>query len=91
MAIMFWKIIKNCEPENIFFDLLTQGEHKSRLSHYYFKQSSSSEVRKHAFVNRLNDSIPLLGDTFLDLSEYAMKKFVKKIVIENIPAKVPAN
>jgi hypothetical protein len=91
MAIMFWKIIKNCEPKNIFFDLLTQGEHKSRLSHYYFKQSSSSEVRKHAFVNRLNDSIPLLGDTFLDLSEYAMKKFVKKIVIENIPAKVPEN
>jgi hypothetical protein len=49
--------------------------------------SCSENVGRLAFANRLNDIVPLLGETWLDQSELTVKKTVKKIILEKIPAK----
>ncbi len=40
-----------------------------------------------SFANRLNDIIPLLSDSWLDMSEKQMKKKLKDKILEIVPAK----
>jgi len=86
-AITFWKIINSCAPVELFLDLLNQGKHHNRNSNFYLQQNNHQRVGKFAFANRLNDIVPILGDQWLDQSEYTMKKTVKKIILDKIPAK----
>jgi len=45
------------------------------------------ETGKFSFATRLNDSIPLLSDVWLDENEKQMKKTLKSMILETVPAK----
>ncbi len=59
---MFWRIINNCEPQELLMDLLLQGYHNKRQKIFHLQQSNMERVGKFSFTNRLNDIIPLLSD-----------------------------
>ena len=86
-AVMFWRILNNCEPQELFMDLLLQGSHNKRQHTFCIQQSNQDKAGKFSFVNRLNDIVPLLGDAWLDESEKQMKKTLKTKILEIIPAK----
>jgi hypothetical protein len=86
-AVMFWRIINNCEPQELFMDLLLQGSHNKRQRTFCIQQSNQDKAGKFSFVNRLNDIVPLLGEVWLDGSEKQMKKTLKTKILEIIPAK----
>ncbi len=86
-AVMFWRIINNCEPRELFMDLLLQGSHNKRQKIFHLQQSNIEKVGKFSFANRLNDIIPLLSDSWLDESERLMKKTLKSKILEIVPAK----
>ena len=86
-AVMFWRIINNCEPLELFMDLLLQGAHNKRQGIFHLQQSNMERVGKFSFANRLNDIIPLLSDSWLDKSEKQMKKTLKDKILEIVPAK----
>jgi len=86
-AVMFWKIIHSCVPAELHLDLLNQGAHNKRNATFYLHQNNLEAVGKFAFANRLNNIVSILGDRFLDESEFMMKKTVKRTVLEKIPAK----
>ena len=86
-AVMFWRVINNCEPEILHLDLLNQGSYHERKGTYYMQQENSTKIGKLAFENRLNNIICLLQSSWLDESEWSMKKTLKKTVLLNIPAK----
>jgi len=86
-AVMFWRIINNCEPQELLMDLLLQGSHNRRQKIFHIQQSNTERVGKFSFANRLNDIIPLLSDSWLDESEQQMKKTLKTKILENVPAK----
>jgi hypothetical protein len=87
MAVMFWRIINNCEPQELLMDLLLQGNHNKRQKKFHLQQSNMERVGKFSFANRLNDIIPLLSDSWLDESEKQMKKTLKTKILEIVPAK----
>ena len=84
---MLWRVIKNCEPEVIYFDLLNQGFYHERKGTFYLKQENQNKIGKLAFENRLNNMICLLQSSWLDKSEKTMKKTLKRAVQQSIPAK----
>ena len=86
-AVMFWRIVNNCEPQELFIDLLLQGSHNKRQKIFHLQQSNMERVGKFSFANRLNDIIPLLSDSWLDESEKLMKKTLKTKILEIVPAK----
>ena len=86
-AVMFWRIINNCEPRELFMDLLLQGAHNKRQGIFHLQQSNMERVGKFSFANRLNDIIPFLSDGWLDESEKQMKKTLKTKILEIVPAK----
>ena len=86
-AVMFWRIINNCQPQELFMDLLLQGSHNKRQRTFVIQQSNREKVGKFSFANRLNDIVPLLSDTWLDESEKQMKKTLKTMILETVPAK----
>jgi hypothetical protein len=86
-AVMFWRITNNCEPQELFMDLLLQGSHNMRQRTFFIQQSNREKVGKFSFANRLNDIIPLLSDVWLDENEKEMKKTLKTIILETVPAK----
>ena len=86
-AVMFWRIINNCEPQELFMDLILQGTHNKRQRIFQLQQSNSERVGKFSFANRLNDIVPLLSDSWLDNNEYSMKRLLKNKILETIPAK----
>jgi len=45
------------------------------------------QIKLRKFANRLNDIIPLLSDVWLDENEKQMKKTLKTIILETVPAK----
>jgi hypothetical protein len=51
------------------------------------QQSNIEKVGKFRFTNRLNDIIPLLSDVWLNESEKQMKKTIKTMILETVPAK----
>jgi hypothetical protein len=86
-AVMFWRIINNCEPQELLVDLLLQGYHNKRQKIFHLQQSNMERVGKFNFTNRLNDIIPLLCDRWLDESEKQMKKTLKTKILDTVPAK----
>jgi len=90
-AVMFWRIINNCEPQELFVDLLLQGSHNKRQQNFFIQQSNRERIGKFCFSNRLNDIVPLLNDVWLDESEKQMKKTLKTLVLETVPAKCDNN
>jgi len=86
-AITFWRIINNCEPEDLYLELLNQGYHHERNKTFYLHQDNTSKIGRLAFANRLNDILSLLGDSWLDLSQAIMKQMLKNIILQKIPAK----
>jgi len=86
-AVMFWRITNNCEPQELFMDLLLQGSHNKRQRTFFIQQSNREKVGKFSFANRLNDIIPLLSDVWLDENEKQMKKTLKTMILETVPAK----
>jgi hypothetical protein len=86
-AVLFWRIINNCEPEVLHLDLLNQGFYHERTGTYYLQQENLNKIGKLAFENRLNNILCLLPSSWLDESENSMKKTLKNIVQQNIPAK----
>ena len=90
-AVMFWRIINNCEPQELFVDLVLQGSHNKRQQNFFIQQSNRERIGKFCFSNRLNDIVPLLNDVWLDESEKQMKKTLKTLVLETVPAKCDNN
>ena len=86
-AVMFWRIINNCEPQELFMDLLLQGSQNNRQQTFFIQQSNREKVGKFSFANRLNDIVPLLGHVWLDVGEKQMKKMLKSTILEIVPAK----
>ena len=86
-AVVFWRIVNNCEPQELFLDLLLQGSHNKRQQTFFIQQSNREKVGKFSFANRLNDIVPLLSDAWLDESEKQMKKTLKTLILETVPAK----
>ncbi len=86
-AMIFWKIINNCEPECLFLDLLTQGFHHECQKTFYLKQNNIAEIGRFSFENRLNNVLSLLGDNWLDLSQVSVKRVLNNTILQNIPAK----
>ena len=86
-AVMFWKIVNSCEPEDLLLDLLTQGRHNDRNSTFYLNPENSRKIGKFSFANRLNNIIEMLGDNWLDLNLEMVKKTLKIVIKNNIPAK----
>jgi hypothetical protein len=86
-AMIFWKIINNCEPECLFLDLLTQGFHYERQKTFFLKQNNIGEIGRFSLENRLNNVLCLLGDNWLDLSQVSVKRMLNDIILQNIPAK----
>ena len=88
VALMFWRIVNVCEPTSIFQDLISQGTHNPRLSIFQMNQFGMSTTGSSAFPNRLNDTLSLIGDKFLDLSEVTVKKTIKNIILDKVPGKI---
>ncbi len=65
-AMIFWRIINNCEPDNMYLDLLTQGSHHKRTQTINMRQNHNGNIGKLAFENKLNNILCLLGLTWLD-------------------------
>jgi hypothetical protein len=97
-AMIFWKIIYNCEPECLFLDLFTQGFHYERQKTFYLKQNNIGKtfylkqnniglIGRFSFENRLNNALCLLGDNWLDLSQVYVKRMLEEIILQNIPVK----
>jgi len=86
-AMVFWRVINNCEPENLLLELLTQGVHHERNKTFYLQQNNNAKIGRWSFENRLNNILSLLSDTWLDQSQTAVKKMLNNIIKENIPAK----
>jgi hypothetical protein len=84
---MFWKIVNSCEPEDLLLDLLTQGRHNDRNSTLYLNPENSRKIGKFSFANQMNNIIEILGDNWLDLNLEMMKKTLKIVIKNNIPAK----
>ncbi len=84
---MFWRIINNCEPQELLMGLLLQGYHNKRQNIFHLQQSNMERGGKFSFTNRLNDIIPLLSDRWLDESEKQMKKTLKTKILDIFPAK----
>ena len=85
--MVFWRIVNNCEPQELFLDLLLQGSHNKRQQTFFIQQSNREKVGKFSFANRLNDIVPLLSDAWLNESEKQMKKTLKTLILETVPAK----
>jgi hypothetical protein len=85
--ILFWRIINSCKPYDLFMDLITQGQHLNRLSRFHMQLVATSKAGTFSFANRLNDSLSMMGDTFLDMTEFSMKKTIRNIISSNVPAK----
>ena len=64
-AVMFWRIVNNCEPHEHFMDLLFHGSHNTQKQNLYMHQSNQGMIGKFASRNRLYDIIPLLCDNWL--------------------------
>jgi hypothetical protein len=86
-AVMFCRIINNCELQELLIDLLLQGYHNKRQKIFHLQQSNMERVGKFSFTNRLYDIIPLLSDRWLDESEKQMKKTLKTKIMDIVPAK----
>ena len=86
-AVMFWRIVNNCEPEDLLLDLLNQGCHNERNSFFYLHPENSEKIGRFSFANRLNNILELLDDKWLDQSVETMKKTLKVVIQNNIPAK----
>jgi hypothetical protein len=84
---MFHRIIKNCEPENLYLELLSQGFHHSRKKTFYIQQTNRENVGKLCFENRLNQIICILGDEWLDQSQNIVKSLLHNIIVKKVPAK----
>jgi hypothetical protein len=72
-------ILRNYSWTSFSRDLTTSGS--------VIQQSNREKVRKFSFANRLNDIIPLLSYVWLDKNEKQMKKTLKTIILETVPAK----
>ncbi len=84
----FWRVINNCEPENLLLELLNQGvHHECNKTFFYLQQNNNAKIERWSFENRLNNILSLLGDKWLDQSQTAVKKMLNNIIKENIPAK----
>ncbi len=70
-----------------FLDLPLQGSHNKRQQTFLIQQSNKDKVGKFSFANRPNDIVPLLSDAWLDESEKQMKKTLKTLILETVPAK----
>ncbi len=68
-------------------DLLLQGSHNKRQRTFFILQSNREKVGKVCISNRLNDIIPLFSDVWLDENEKQMKKTLKTMILETVPAK----
>jgi hypothetical protein len=86
-AMVFWRVVNSCEPENLFLELLNQGIHHERNKTFYLKQNNIGKIGRLSFENRLNNILGLLGDKWLDQSQTTVKKMLNDIIKENIPAK----
>jgi hypothetical protein len=85
-AVMFWRIINNCELQELLIDLLLQGYHNKRQKIFHLQQSNMERVGKFGFTKRLYDIIPLLSDRWLDESEKQVKKTLKTKILDIVPA-----
>jgi len=65
------------------------GHESTKKCHvlFHLQQSNMERVGKFSFTNRLNDIIPLLSDSWLDVSEKQMKKTLKDKILEIVPGK----
>jgi len=43
-AVMFWRIINNCEPQELLMDLLLQGYHNKRQKYSTFSNQTWKEL-----------------------------------------------
>jgi hypothetical protein len=43
-AVMFWRIINNCKPQELFMDLLLQGSHNKRQRTFCIQQSNQDNL-----------------------------------------------
>jgi hypothetical protein len=43
-AVMFWRIINNCEPQELLIDLLLQGYHNKWQKIFHLQQSISTKI-----------------------------------------------
>jgi hypothetical protein len=68
-------------------DLLLQGSHNKRQQTFIIQQSNRKKVGKFSIAKRLNDIVPLLSDAWLDENEKQMKKTLKTLILETVPAK----
>jgi hypothetical protein len=85
-AMVFWRVVNSCEPENLFLELLNQGIHHERNKTFYLKQNNIGKIGRLSFENRLNNILGLLGDKWLDQSQTTVKKMLNDIIKENLPA-----
>ena len=53
-AMVFWRVINNCEPENLLLELLTQGVHDERNKTFYLQQNNNAKIGRWSFESRLN-------------------------------------
>ena len=86
-AMIFWRIINNCEPDCMYLDLLTQGSHHERTQTFHLRQNHNGNIGKLAFENRLNNILCLLGDKWLDQSQVTVKKFLYDTIKQKVSAK----
>jgi hypothetical protein len=86
-AVMFWRILNNYKPQELFMDLLLQGAHNKRQGIFHLQQSNMETVGKISFANRLNDIIHIQSDSWLDKGETQMKKTFKDKILGIVPAK----
>jgi len=54
---------------------------------FFIQQTNREKVGKVCFANRLNDIVPLLSDAWLNESERQMKKTLKTLILETVPAR----
>jgi hypothetical protein len=66
---------------------ILQGSHNKQQQTFFIQQSNRKKVGKFSFANRLNDIVPLLSDAWFDESEKQMKKTLKTLILETVPAK----
>jgi len=86
-AMVFWRVVNSCEPENLFLELLNQGIHHERNKTFYLQQNNIGKIGRLSLENRLNNILSLLGDKWLDQSLTSVKKMLNETIKENIPAK----
>jgi hypothetical protein len=84
---MFHRIMNNCEPENLYLELLSQGFHHSRKKTFYIQQTNRENVGKLSFEKRLNQILCVLGEDWLDQIQNIVKSLLHNIIVEKIQAK----